>query len=118
MVSERQAIGNAEKFLADFANDFNSLKEHVGSAQEKLSSLVEESKLSVAKPGKILVLEAFMVNLVRTVRDPKQKARGQNLLTEQVNFVRDNSLDISVADVQPVLWQECLKQISSPDVAT
>lgn len=95
--------------MADYSVDIEALKEGVGVVRVKLLDQLKDYKKTIAKPAKVLCLEAMMFNLLFAMKDAKQADASRSVLLDQVNWVNKNSLEITSHDIQSALWEECVK---------
>lgn len=107
-----KVLKNVETFMQEYSQDFEKLRDVLHSEDLNLRSLIQDCTEQVAKPGKVLVVEALMLQSISSVRDnPSQRDAFRAVLVDQVNTVHQHVLGIAEKDIQPTLWAEGLKTL-------
>ena len=101
----------ADKFMVEHKDEFTKLKDELSSSHQSLEDQVKVCKETVAKPAKVLVVEAMMLTTIVSMRVPAQRDTVRPVLVDQVNTVNKGLLDISEGDIHPALWAESLKTL-------
>ena len=107
-----KVLKNVETFMQEYSQDFEKLRDVLHSEDLNLRSLIQDCTEQVAKPGKVLVVEAMMLQSISSVRaNPSQRDAFRAVLVDQVNTVHQHVLGIAETDIQPTLWAEGLKTL-------
>ena len=96
--------------MQEHSKDCEKLRDAIHSEDLNLATRIQDCKEQVAKPGKVLVVEALMLQSIVSVRaNPSQRDAFRAVLVDQVNTVNQHVLGIVETDIQPILWAEGLK---------
>lgn len=110
-----QVMADIEKFHQSFMpEDFNDTS--ACAKYQVLQTYISEAIENIAKPAKLLVLEAFLhkgVGQYQTKTSDKEKENIYGMLTSSKKFIEKNKLNINADDIHPALWSRCNEIIAT-----